>query len=139
MLVRRGCVRVNPRRIVLSRSVKRQCWIVVFALWASGIGVARVDARPEAKISVFASGELKIRIKSLSPASEWSFVNAYAGVLGIAERVADFHAFGPAGEDLAARKVATGAFKSQPGAQSITYVVTAANWRGRLTRQLDFG
>ncbi|HEY2964106.1 MAG TPA: hypothetical protein VGJ37_16920 [Pyrinomonadaceae bacterium] len=44
-------------------------------------------------------------------------------MLGIAERVEEFHAFGPSGEDLQARKIATGEFRSQPGAASITYVV----------------
>lgn len=83
----------------------------------------RADARPEVKISVASSAELRIRIKSLSPGSEWSFRNAYAGVLGIAERVEDFRAFGPNREDLHARKIAAGEFKSEPGAESITYVV----------------
>src|SRR5215510_9113116 len=94
MLVRGGCVRVNRGGIVLRRAVKTQFYLVVFGVWVGVFGVISSDARPEAKISVAASGELKIRIKSLSAASEWSFRNAYAGVLGIAERVDEFHAFG---------------------------------------------
>jgi hypothetical protein len=109
--------------IVLRRAIKTQFCVSVFGLWVGVFGVASSDARPEAKISVAASGELRIRIKSLSAGSEWSFRNAYAGVLGIAERVEDFHAFGSANEDLSAKKIATGEFRSQPGATSITYVV----------------
>ena len=75
------------------------------------------------KISVAASGELRIRVKSLAPGTDWSFPNAYAGVLGIAERVEEFQAFGPTGENLDAKKIATGEFRSQPGATSINYVV----------------
>ena len=96
---------------------------MVLGLWAGVFGVARVDARPEVKISVAASGELKIRIKSLPPGGEWSFPNAYAGVLGIAERVEQFQAFGPAGENLGGKKIATGEFRSEPGTTSINYVV----------------
>ena len=75
------------------------------------------------KISVASPAELRIRVKSLTPGTEWSFPNAYAGVLGIAERVEDFQAFGPTGENLGARKIATGEFRSQPGTTSINYVV----------------
>jgi len=123
MLVRDGCVRVSRGGIVLSHAVRAQFCLVVFGLWAGVFGVFRVDARPEAKISVAASGELRIRIKTLSPSSEWSFTNAYAGVLGIAERVEEFHAFGSSGEDVGARKLATGQFKSETNAVSIAYVV----------------
>ncbi|HEV2836737.1 MAG TPA: hypothetical protein VGW58_15570, partial [Pyrinomonadaceae bacterium] len=75
------------------------------------------------RISVASSGQLKIRVKSLSPGSEWSFPNAYAGVLGIAERVDEFQAFGPAGENLGGKKIATGEFRSEPGTTSINYIV----------------
>jgi hypothetical protein len=109
--------------IVLRHDVKRQFCAVVFGVWASVFGLARVDARPEVKISVASSGELKIRVKSLSPGSEWSFPNAYAGVLGIAERVEEFQAFGPGGENLGGKKIATGEFRSEPGATSIDYKV----------------
>ena len=96
---------------------------MVLAVSAGVFGLARVDARPEVKISVASPAELKIRVKSLTPGTEWSFPNAYAGVLGIAERVEDFQAFGPTGENLGARKIATGEFRSQPGTTSINYVV----------------
>ena len=54
---------------------------------------------------------------------EWSFRNAYAGVLGIAERVEQFHAFGIEGEDIGARKVATGEFRTPVDVISMSYVV----------------
>lgn len=123
MLVRDGCVRVSRGGIVLRRAIKTQFCVVVFGVWAGVFGVISGDARAEAKISVAASGELRIRIKSLPAGNEWSFRNAYAGVLGIAERVDEFHAFGSTGEDLSAKKITTGIFRSQLGATSITYVV----------------
>ena len=96
---------------------------MVFSVWAGVFGVARADARPEAKISVVTPAELRVRIKSLPSGSEWSFLNAYAGVLGIAERVEDFHAFGSDGADVYAKKVATGEYRSQTAATSVSYVI----------------
>ena len=109
--------------IVLTQVLKWQFGVVVVGVWASIFGVASVQARPEVRISVASSGELRIRVKSLAPGSEWSFPNAYAGVLGIAERVEEFQAFGPTGEKLDATKLASGEFRSQAGTTSINYVV----------------
>ncbi|HKV36683.1 MAG TPA: hypothetical protein VJP89_20255 [Pyrinomonadaceae bacterium] len=75
------------------------------------------------KIAVSSPPEIKIRIESLSPGQEWSFRNTYAGVLGLADRVEQFHAFAPDGTDLNAKKIATGEFRSNAGAVTIEYVV----------------
>ena len=77
----------------------------------------------EVKLSVVSPAEVRIRIDSIGPASEWSFRNAYAGVLGIAERVEQFHAFGLSGEEVGARKIATGEFRSNGAAKAVEYVV----------------
>lgn len=54
--------------------------------------------------------------------NSWSFRNAYAGALGIAERVEDFHA-----ADALVEKVATGEFRSDRAAKRITYTVKLSN------------
>ena len=77
----------------------------------------------EVKLSVVSPAEVRIRIDSIGPTSEWSFRNVYAGVLGIAERVEQFHAFGLNGEDVGARKIATGEFRSKAIAKAVEYVV----------------
>jgi len=64
-----------------------------------------------------------------SPARSWSFRNAYAGILGIAERVADFRATSPAGQDVSATKSATGEYRSSQDATKILYTVKVANPR----------
>lgn len=113
--------------IVLRGVCKTQFCIVVFALWVGVFGVAAGHAsgaaHPEVKIAVSSPPEIKIRIESLSPGREWSFRNAYAGVLGLAERVEQFRAFAPDGTDLNAKKIATGEFRSNAGAVTIEYVV----------------
>lgn len=92
-----------------------------FTLWAGVFTTAA--ASPDVKITVSSVPEVRIRIESLSPASEWSFVNAYAGVLGLGERIEQFRAFGPDGADLNAKKIATGEFRSGLGAVAVEYVV----------------
>ena len=109
--------------IVLRRVSKTQFCIAVLGLWFGVLGVVSCAAGPKVKIAVSSSPEIKVRIESLSPGREWSFRNAYAGVLGLAERVEQFRAFGPDGTDLNAKKIVTGEFRSNVGAVAIEYVV----------------
>ena len=60
-----------------------------------------------------ASGEVRIEAHSSAPADSWSFRNAYAGILGIAERVEDFRATTHSEQDAKAKKIATGEFRSE--------------------------
>ena len=100
---------------------------MVFALWAGVFGVASAAASnpfgPEVKITVSSPAEVRIRIESVSPGKEWWFLNAYAGVLGLGERVEQFRAFAPDGADVNARKIAAGEFRSSGVATTIEYVV----------------
>ena len=97
---------------------------MILGLWFGVFGVDASEARPEVKITVSSPAEVTIRIESLSPGREWSFRNAYAGVLGLAERVEQFRAFGLGGVDLGAKKIATGEFRSNADAETIEYVVS---------------
>jgi hypothetical protein len=74
-------------------------------------------------ISVSNQGQVKVDAKLSAPVRSWSFRNAYAGVLGIAERVGDFRAITSSGQDAGARKIATGEFRSDLDATTITYEV----------------
>jgi len=83
-------------------------------------------------ISLLTGGEVSVRADLDSPSRSWSFRNAYAGVLGIAERVDDFRAFTGSSQDARAKKIATAEFRSELDATRITYTVrvseiTAAN------------
>lgn len=74
-------------------------------------------------ISVQTYGEVRIEARAISPASSWSFRNAYAGILGIAERVKDFRATTGSGQDAKAKQIATGEFRSELEANNITFKV----------------
>jgi hypothetical protein len=97
--------------------------IAVLVLLTGLLCITNRVAAQEVKLSVVSPAEVRIRIDSIGPGREWSFRNAYAGVLGIAERVEQFRAFGHNGEDAGARKIATGEFRSNSVATDIEYVV----------------
>lgn len=58
-----------------------------------------------------------------APVRSWSFRNAYASALGIAERVEDFRAFGESGNDARVKKSAVGEYRSELDATRISYTV----------------
>jgi hypothetical protein len=83
----------------------------------------RTESLHRVTINMSPSGEVRIEALSLTPADSWSFRNAYAGVLGIAERVHDFHATTASEQDASAKKIATGEFRSEQPAGKISYTV----------------
>ena len=91
--------------------------ILVCACTVAGQADTRVS------ISMPTPGEIRVDAELSRPARSWSFRNAYAGVLGIAERVADFRATAAAGQDAQVKKSATGEFRSELDATKITYTV----------------
>jgi predicted metalloprotease with PDZ domain len=74
--------------------------------------------RSSVKIFVTTPGEIKVEAELSTPGRSWSFRNAYAGVLGIAERIENFQA-----QDVVAKKAATGEFRSDRDASRISYTV----------------
>lgn len=74
-------------------------------------------------ISVSTPSEVKVTAELSTPLRSWSFRNAYAGVLGIAERIDDFRARTGSLQDARAKKIATGEFRSDLDATRISYKV----------------
>ena len=93
--------------------------IVVLCVAASG---AHANESTRVTISVLPAGEARVDAES-SPRRSWSFRNAYAGVLGIAERIENFQAFSNSGEDPRLKKIATGEYRSDLDATRISYNV----------------
>src|SRR6185503_17285245 len=77
-------------------------------------------------LAISAPGEVRIEAHSLTPANSWSFLNAYAGILGIAERIEDFRATTSSGQDARAKKIATGEFNAELPANKISYKVNVS-------------
>ncbi|HKG97617.1 MAG TPA: hypothetical protein VKA97_07375, partial [Pyrinomonadaceae bacterium] len=79
---------------------------------------AQYNVRSRVTISITKPGEIKIETELSRPLNSWSFRNAYAGILGIAERVDAFRA-----QDAVVKKAATGEFRSDLKSSKISYSV----------------
>jgi len=77
-----------------------------------------VTAQSRVTISVNDPGQIKVDAELSRPINSWSFRNAYAGVLGIAERIEDFRAV-----DADVRKAAVGEYRSERESSRISYTV----------------
>jgi hypothetical protein len=81
-------------------------------------GITSAQAQNRVTISLTNPTEIKVEAQLSTPISSWSFRNAYAGVLGIAERIGDFRA-----GDAAVRKAAVGEYRSDSKSSRITYTI----------------
>src|SRR6185369_11664969 len=81
----------------------------------SGNMHAHAKVRDLVTISITKPDEIKVEAELSTPMRSWSFRNAYAGVLGIAERVQSFQA-----ADTVVEKAATGEFRSDRTASRIS-------------------
>jgi hypothetical protein len=87
---------------------------------------AQADGGHQVTINMSSSGELRIEAQSSTPGNSWSFRNAYAGILGIAERIDDFRATTSSEQDAEAKKIVTGEFRSELPANKISYRVNVS-------------
>ena len=112
-------IHVSPDNHVNPVKVKLGLIIVTICV---AVSVAHANERTRVMIAVAEAGQVRVEAESSSTRS-WSFRNAYAGVLGIAERVENFQAFSNSGGDPQLRKSATGEFRSELDATRISYNV----------------
>jgi hypothetical protein len=82
-----------------------------------------VQANETARVTITMPAPGEVRIEALTSGSSWSFRNAYAGILGIAERIKDFRATTSSERDAKAKKIATGEFRTELPANKISYTV----------------
>ena len=79
---------------------------------------AQSNLHSHVTISISSPGQIKVDALLSKPINSWSFRNAYAGVLGIAERIEDFRAV-----DADVRKAAVGEYRSERKSSRISYTV----------------
>jgi hypothetical protein len=122
MPVNVGCVNFGTGGIVLRAALKTQSGIGILGLCAIFICLTSVEIQARiqtrVKITVSAPNEIAIEADLNVPSRSWSFRNAYAKALGIAERIDGFRANG-----ALARKLAEGEFRSELNAGRIDYLV----------------
>mgnify|MGYP003577357724 FL=1 len=122
MPVNVGCVRFRGGGIVLTAPRKTQSGIIVLGLCAVFICLTSIEARAQAltrvRITVSSTEEVIVQAHLFSPSRMWSFRNAYASALRIAERIDRFRANG-----VYVRMVTMGEFRSSNDATEIEYNV----------------
>src|SRR5215212_9775156 len=107
MPVNVGCVRFRGGGIVLTAAIKTQSFIAIIATFIClTISDARSQVPAHVKISLSNTHEVAVQVVSSTPLRSWSFINAYAGVLGIAERVEGLRT-----REGEVRKIAVGEFR----------------------------
>jgi predicted metalloprotease with PDZ domain len=80
--------------------------------------VASAQVHDRVTISINNSSQITVQAELSSPVQSWSFRNAYAGVLGIAERIEDFRA-----ADADVKKAAVGEYRAERKSSRISYTV----------------
>ena len=117
-----GYVKFGSGGIVLTAARKTQSSIVILSLCAVFICLTSFTVRAQSltrvRITINSPHEIAIEANLAVPSRSWSFRNAYAGALDIAERIDGFRANG-----ALARKLAVGEFRSEQNAGTIDYLV----------------
>src|SRR5688572_32313072 len=87
-----GCVKFGSGGILLTAGRKTQSSIVILGLCAAFICLTWVTPVPAQsltrfKITINSPNEIAVEANLAVPSRSWSFRNAYAGALGIADRI----------------------------------------------------
>jgi predicted metalloprotease with PDZ domain len=95
-------------------------WLFIFLLILLSANTVSAQSNLSAyvEISISSPGQIRVEAQLSRPINSWSFRNAYAGVLGIAERIQDFRAV-----DADVQKAAVGEYRSERKSSKISYTV----------------
>jgi hypothetical protein len=93
-------------------------WSGLFFILSICLSANTVNAQNRVTISIGGPHQIKVDAQLSKPTNSWSFRNAYAGVLGIAERIEDFRA-----AEVDVRKAAVGEYRSERESSKISYTV----------------
>ena len=108
----------------LLRRLCAYCGIILLLLLCVAEGTAQAQCtNSESRFRFRRRVKSRLRRSCRAPARSWSFRNAYASALGIAERIEDFRAFGESGQDARVKKSAVGEFRSELDATRVSYTV----------------
>ena len=106
------------------RRFRRQLLHAVLIFVAPGLLAARVSAQqPDITIRLLPDSHRVAVEVNTTPASEWSFVDSYAGIVGLGRRIDQFAAFDESGSEVTVTQSAPGQFRSDRRAKLIRYNV----------------
>lgn len=106
------------------RRIIRQFLLAASVIAAAGALSSRVFAQP-AEIEIRLQPDAnRIAIElTTAPASSWSFVDSYAGIVGLGRRIERFAAFDQSGSEVQLSQSAPGQFKSASPVKRVRYEV----------------
>src|SRR5678810_767968 len=108
----------KPPRICADLRGSALIRVSLFVLVCINVASAQEPLSGHVTISISGPGQIRVEAMLSEPMNSWSFRNAYAGVLGVAERIEDFRAV-----DADVRQVAVGEYRSEQKARRISYTV----------------
>ena len=117
VLESQGTSGLYTKYLLKSSTQIRSSFVFLLILLSAGVVTAQ-NLRGYATISISYPGQITVDVQLSKPVNSWSFRNAYAGVLGSAERIEDFRAV-----DAVVQKAAVGEYRSDRNASRISYTV----------------
>lgn len=90
------------------------------------ISIASVDGQTQsARITVLSTSPARVRVEGVSARATkvWSFRNAYAGILGLGERIESFSLTDQKGLSVAVKRIAPGEYEAANDAAQFSYEV----------------
>ena len=106
------CQQRLPRLAEITLKLAAFCLIF---LWTISPTVAQPQ-RARVKFQLLTPNTIRIALKARQPLKDWSFINSYAGALGLGQRVQDFRADG-----AVVTKISSGVFQADHPIDSVTY------------------
>lgn len=111
-----------PNHRPLNKSPARLLGLLALTLFLCVTNSQAESPTARVTASIVGPSLIRIQIEFSSPANTWSFRNAYAGALGLGDRIEQFQA-SRSGKAVPVRKVAAGEFRSDLTAERVSYVV----------------
>ena len=117
-------MRGASQRVYLTISFRILVTISVILLCAADDKAQTLKAR----VSVLSLSPVRLKIEGEIPggAEQWSFLNAYGGIVGLADRIRSLTLADSAGNDVSVRSLAPGEFRSVRRATHFSYEVNAS-------------
>ena len=117
------------RREKVSQKLVRvltKCALLFVAIFSVSPSVHAQFERAQVRLSFSQPGVAKITIRTRQPLQTWSFLNSYAGALGLGDRVQNFQDDSPSADPVSLKRIAAGVFRADRPVIAVTYEVRLA-------------
>lgn len=103
-----------------------KCALLLVSIFSVSTSAHAQFQRAQVKLSFSQPDLAKISIRPLQPLQTWSFLNSYAGALGLGDRVQNFQDDSPNADALSLKRIAAGVFRADRPVTAVTYEVRLA-------------